>query len=191
MGKGVDMKKNWHTIGVILVLMTTLGLAQKATNGQQIVFGAIRFDSLEITGMNHDGIPATWKSWGQFRQGGVTLAYAEGWWWKANIRIRAGLAGKTVLECQTGPYKAGFMLVFVVAQNSSECLGDAQNSSATAKLLERWMYKNRSLKKLTNVKKMLETAEDAWGCAKALTGNEDGYVEKCKGVPDQVLQQIR
>jgi hypothetical protein len=192
MGKGLVMnKRQLQQLGIAWLLFFSAGTAQQVKNGQQIVFGGIRFDTLEITGINQDGVSATWKSWGQFREGGVTLAYAEGWWWKSNVRIRASLAGKTVHECQTGPYKAGFILVFIVAQNNSDCLGDAQNSSTTAKLLERWMYRNRSQKKLANVKKMLETAEDAWMCAKILAGNDTAFAEKCKGVSDQVLQQIR
>lgn len=191
MGKGVVMnKRQLQQLGIAWLLLFSASTAQQVKNGQQIVFGGIRFDTLEIIGINQDGVPATWKSWGQFRQGGVTLAYAEGWWWKENLRIRAGLVGKIVLECQTGPYRAGFMLVFIVAKSNSECLGDAQNSSETAKLLEHWLYKNRSQKKLANVKKMLETAEDAWMCAKALAGNETTYEIKCKGVSGQILQQI-
>lgn len=178
-------------LAVAILLLTTFGLAEQLGNGQQIAFGGIRFDALEVSGINQNGDKAVWKSWGQFRQGGVTLAHAEGWWWVGSVQIRANYRGKQIFQCQTEPLKVGFMIVFVSPKNSKQCFGNASNSGLDASMLERFVTRVGQQRKLEALKKMLETAEDGWMCAKTLAGNLDDVSNKCRGVANNVTEQLR
>jgi hypothetical protein len=121
----------------------------------------------------------------------VTLAYAEGWWWKDRPRIRAQLGNRVVLDCRSGPFKAGPVVVVIVAKSVAECLGDARNSSPEAKLLEGWMVRNGSRDRVEQVKKMLETAEDGWACAKSLASKDSKVVIACQGVANDVVEKLK
>ena len=178
-------------LAVATLLLTTFGSAEQLGNAQQVAFGGIRFDALEVSGVNQNGDKAVWKSWGQFRQGGVTLAHVEGWWWVGTVQIRAAFRGKQVFQCDTEPLKVGFAIVFVSPKNKKQCFGNAGNTGFDASVLERFVTRVGQQRKLEFLKKLLETAEDAWVCAKTLASNLEDVADKCRGVANNVTEQLR
>jgi hypothetical protein len=175
------MKKIW--IFFLLFFGSTHG--QTVNNGQQIVVGGVRFDSLQIIGQNQNRQPSTWQK--QFSEQGVTMALAEDWWWLGSARVEARLKNTVVLVCQTKPLNMGFVFVFVIAQNQT-CLADSKNSGLEAQKLETWV-KTQNIRQIKALKTILQTAKDAYGCVLALLEAQITEVV-CRGVPPEVLRMF-
>lgn len=172
-----------------IAVWISCGVAQQATNGQQIAFGGIRFQNIDIQGNNQNNITTTWRS--DFPAEGRTLVFVDRWWWKGAVSIRAKLMNGQQFECKTAPLGHGSYFVMVIAQSNGSCISDPSNSQGLATAIEKWAIRNHSNKQRLALRKLMDFARDGWSCVGALAQDTPNKSVQCSGVPEEIYGALR